>query len=263
MRIPSARPVGFGPKSRHSELMRKDAGSEELSVPSRRFRSLSSAEEWKGEDVEIQEMSTRSGMRVGFDLDGVLYDFRRVFSEYLQSKGQLECGLDSASSGWDFFEGWGMTSQKFLEMYRQGVDEGYVLTVGQPLPGVVAEIGRLKEAGHSVHIVTDRFVASDPNRPAKVTNDWLIANGIQFDSLTLSGDKTVASTDFFIDDKYENYVARVRAGMSCHLLDRPWNRKQESCQANRVRSVSEFVDIVLELGRTNGIAVPGLRRTDN
>lgn len=184
-------------------------------------------------------------LRVGFDLDGVVYDFRKALSDYLIACGRVECNLESALPHWDFFKGWGLTLKEYLELYRAGVDAGYVLRVGDPLPGSVEAIRRVAEAGHTVHIVTDRNVASDPHVPAKHTSAWLTEHNVPFDSLTLSSDKTAAATDFFIDDRYENYVARVNAGMSCHLLTRPWNANLGDSTTNRVSTIGEFVEEVL------------------
>jgi hypothetical protein len=183
--------------------------------------------------------------RVGFDLDGVVYDFRRYLSEYLVSIGRPECRLEDALPHWDFFEGWGLTLNEYLDLYRTGVDAGYVLRVGAPLAGSVEAINRIAAAGHSIHIVTDRSVASSPGLPAQLTEAWLHEHRIPFDTLTMSADKTVVPTDFFIDDRYENYVSRVQAGLSCHLLNRTWNEGLGDATTRRVSSVGEFADAVI------------------
>lgn len=183
--------------------------------------------------------------RVGFDLDGVVYDFRKAISEYLVGSGIAACRLEDALPHWDFFEGWGMSLSEYLDHYRAGVDAGYVLRVGDPLPGSVEATVRLAEAGHSIHIVTDRRVGTELGVSARHTAAWLAEHGFVFDSLTFSSDKTVVPTDFFIDDRYENYVARVEAGLSCHLLTRPWNVDLGDAFTQRVQSLDEFVNIVL------------------
>lgn len=191
------------------------------------------------------ESSKTSPLRIGFDLDGVVYDFRRALSDYLVASGRTECTVENALPHWDFFEGWGLTVDEYLALYRAGVDDGYVLRVGEPIPGSVEGMKRLSEAGHSIHIITDRRVASDPDVPARLTKAWLMEHNVPFDSLTLSSDKTAVATDHFIDDRFENYVARLRAGMNCHLLTQPWNTDLGDRNTTRVATIDQFVDEIL------------------
>lgn len=190
-------------------------------------------------------------LRIGFDLDGVLYDFRKALSDYLVASGRAGCTLETALPDWDFFKGWGLTLDEYLALYRAGVDDRYVLRVGDPLPGSVEAMRRITDAGHTVHIVTDRAVASDPELPGQLTEAWLVEHGVPFDSLTLSSDKASVATDYFIDDRYENYVSRVNVGMSCHLLTRPWNVSLGDANTNRVATVGQFVDEILRAHSTS------------
>ncbi|WP_157551274.1 5' nucleotidase, NT5C type [Nocardioides jensenii] len=187
----------------------------------------------------------QNGWRVGFDLDGVVYDFRRAISDYLVNAGRTECSLDRAHPHWDFFKGWGLTLEEYLDLYKAGVDAGQVLRHGDPLPGSVEATETLARAGHSIHIVTDRSVGSQPGISSRHTAAWLADHNFVFHSLTFSSDKTAVDTDFFIDDRFENYVARVAKGLNCHLLTRPWNQDLGDKDTQRVDSVEEFVDIVL------------------
>lgn len=205
----------------------------------------------------MSEQTTNSPLRIGFDLDGVVYNFRKVLSDYLISSGRVECTLENALPHWDFFEGWDLTVEEYLRLYRAGVDDGYVLRLGDPLPGSVEGMQRLYDAGHSIHIVTDRKIATDPNQPALLTEAWLLEHGVPFNSLTLSSDKTAVATDYFIDDRYENYVARVGAGMNCHLLTQPWNADLGDRSTKRVATVEQFVDEILR-----GSLVPDQRLRD-
>lgn len=183
--------------------------------------------------------------RVGFDLDGVVYDFRKAISDYLVAQGRSECSIDRALPHWNFFEGWNLTLEAYLELYEAGVDAGQVLRFGDPFPGSVEATETLERAGHSIHIVTDRSVGSRPGISSRHTAAWLAEHEFVFHSLTFSSDKTAVLTDFFIDDRYENYVARTSKGMGCHLLTRPWNKDLGDERTQRVESIEEFVEIVL------------------
>jgi 5' nucleotidase, deoxy (Pyrimidine), cytosolic type C protein (NT5C) len=186
-----------------------------------------------------------SGWRVGFDLDGVVYDFRRAISDYLVNTGRTDCSLDRALSHWDFYEGWGLTLDEYLDLYEAGVDAGQVLRYGDPFPGSVEATEALERAGHTIHIVTDRSVGSRPGISSRHTAAWLADHNFVFHSLTFSSDKTAVDTDFFIDDRFENYTARVAKGLNCHLLTRPWNQDLGDRDTQRVDSLEEFVEIVL------------------
>lgn len=183
--------------------------------------------------------------RVGFDLDGVVYDFRKAISDYLVGAGRPECSMDRALPHWNFFEGWDLSLEEYLALYEAGVDAGQVLRVGDPLPGSVEATEALERAGHSVHIVTDRSVGTRPGVSSRHTAAWLAQHEFVFHSLTFSSDKTAVPTDFFIDDRYENYVARTTKGMNCHLLTRPWNADLGDEHTQRIETLEDFVDVVL------------------
>lgn len=204
----------------------------------------------------MQQYGNARGLRIGFDLDGVVYDFRKALSDYLIATGRPECSLEAALPHWDFYEGWGLTLSEYLDLYREGVDAGRVLRFGEPLPGSVDATKRLAAAGHTIHIVTDRSIGSEPGIATRHTEAWLKDHGFVVDSLTISADKTAVETDFFIDDRWENYVARTQAGQNCHLLTRPWNMDFGDVSTQRVESVDKFVQIVLSGASTTS----GIRR---
>jgi hypothetical protein len=200
----------------------------------------------KGSERGMRQVGSSQRLRVGLDLDGVVYDFRKALSDFLVASGRRECTLDAALPHWDFFEGWGLNVSEYLDLYREGVDAGQVLRVGEPYAGSVEATERLARAGHTIHIVTDRFIGSEPGISQRHTEAWLEEHQFVYHSLTFSSDKTVVPTDFFIDDRYENYLARVQGGLNCHLLTRPWNADLGDTSTQRVTSLAEFVGLVLD-----------------
>lgn len=188
---------------------------------------------------------------IGWDLDGVVYDFRQAISDYLISQGKHHCTVANAEPHWDFYKGWDIpTWEKFEEYYAEGVDAGVVLRVGTPLPGAVQAAQRLQAAGNRIHIVTDRRVGKTPQQHTK---DWLAEIAFPYDTLKFEADKTTADTHFFIDDRDKNYLARIAKGQSCHLLDMTWNRNCITQEPHhRVPTVADWVDGIL-----NGSITPG------
>lgn len=188
-------------------------------------------------------------MRIGVDLDGVLYDFQGAMIDYLAyrspfigAKEQLKRKLLPT---WRFYEGWGMTDSEFLDAYAAGVDAGWVLWTGAPLVSY-KEVDDIRRTGHEVFIITDRSVGK---LPQTATRAWLDQYGFIYDELHFNADKTIVPTDMFIDDKLENYDALHAAGTEVYLLNRPWNTVPGGDYRRRVDTFTEFVGKVLE--RTN------------
>lgn len=178
--------------------------------------------------------------RVGFDLDGVVYDFRKAHADFEVRRGNAHCSLDAALDHWDYFEGWGQSLDDWLKSYAEGVDAGHILWRGDPLPGAVQTFRMLRHAGHTIHVVTDRAIGGDPQGATKA---WLAEHGLDYDSLTFSRDKTAIPTDIFIEDRLENADALNAAGTLCYLINRPWNQAGEDHRP-RVDTLDEFYSAV-------------------
>lgn len=183
-------------------------------------------------------------MRVGFDLDGVLYNWHASLRQHL--------GLDESvapdPTEWSFHEAWGMTLEDFLQAAHEGVDADVIFSWGDPLPGAEECLARVKAVGHTIHIVTDRRAGSPGNAQSN-TMRWLHKHGLPYDTVTFARDKTIADVDLFIDDKVENYDAMARAGKLVYLLDRPWNQVEESApfRRRRIGTLEEYAVIAEHL----------------
>ena len=149
------------------------------------------------------------GFRIGWDLDNVSFPFVQSFLSY--------AGLpDIPAKDWAFYEEHGLTLSNYLAILAQGVDEGYVFTSHPPIDGCIESIQRLRSAGHTIHLVTDRTVGK---RAALNTVAWLQRFEFPCDSLTISKDKTIIRTDAFLDDKPQNVDELRAVGCAAFLLD--------------------------------------------
>lgn len=175
---------------------------------------------------------------VGIDLDGVCYDFADSLRTFLEGTHRKYPN----PTRWEFYEDWGYSLEEFLDLCHDGVNAGVIFSHGDPFPGVRDALLRLRDAGHTLHVVTDRSFGKGGASEA-ATRVWLDTHQIPFDSLTFSADKTIVRTDYMIDDKLANYDALHAVGCNVFLLDRPWN--QSRTPRDRVTSVSEFADVVL------------------
>jgi hypothetical protein len=173
-------------------------------------------------------------VRIGIDLDSCVYPFPEVFRSY--------AGLEARPARqWNFFEDDGYTEPQFLAVFEEGVDAGYIFAVGDPIVGSVEALQDLRRQGHTIHIVTDRFVGKLSHAN---TEAWLARWGIEYNSLTYTRDKTILRLDAAIDDKPE-HVNRLRlAGCHAYLLDRG-----RTDQVGHSRLVEDWPAFVREVGR--------------
>lgn len=179
-------------------------------------------------------------MRVGIDLDGVCYDFSASVRRFL-------CRTDAYAMRhpepvrWEFYEDWGYSLDQFINTCHDGVDAGVIFTHGEPYPNTAEAFMRIKAAGHSIHIVTDRSFGS-PGASASATLGWLAAHGLSYDSITFTADKTAANVDVMVDDKPANYEALRAAGVDAYLLTRAWNKHVPD--AKRVLDLLHFAEVI-------------------
>lgn len=113
-----------------------------------------------------------------------------------------------------------------------------------PLPGTVDQLRRLVNAGHHLVFVTARgSFGGNGGDIMDWTRAWVQQHldGLPFE-LHFNRDKTVAATDYFIDDNVDNVVSLLDAGVDAWLRTRPWN---EAADLPRVDDLAQFVDFVL------------------
>lgn len=186
-------------------------------------------------------------MRVGFDLDGVVYNFGDSVQRYLEATGQghLWKSGPTPEPYWDFYKDWGWTGKQFVELCNNGADDGYIFT-GPVREGAVEAFQMVKDAGHTIVIITDRQFGTTPKVSQDHTREWLAQHGIPYDELHFSADKTIAPTDTFVEDKLENYDALDAAGVEVYLVNRAWNQVGRDCHRRRIDNVLEYARIVSE-----------------
>lgn len=183
----------------------------------------------------------RRRLRVGFDLDGVMYDFGNSVLRYLHSIGR-PCGWKDGYSEnhiWNFNEYWHMTTAEFVDVVNDGVKAGYVFS-GPIVPRAVETVRRVRDLGHQVIIVTARdFIGAQ-----EATINWLASHDIEYDELIFSSDKTVVPTDTFAEDRLSNYDGLVDVGTKGFLVNHPWNQVLGGDGRNRINDISEYADAI-------------------
>lgn len=177
-------------------------------------------------------------MKIGLDLDGVCYDFISSHRDYLLAQGWANPGELPDPDGWNAWESWGMSRERWQESFDRGVADGVIFGGGRRFlyPGTIEAVERLVAKGHSVHIITHR-----PAKALAATAAWLDEVGLPYDSLTLAADKTTVPVDVMVEDNVDNAIATAEAGAATIIFDRPWNRRWRL--GGEVVDVDEFVDL--------------------
>lgn len=179
-------------------------------------------------------------MRVGIDLDGVVYDFAASYRAYLCESGISVEENCPPTTRWEFYEDWGFSVEEFIQHCNDGVDAGIIFRRGKPFPGAREAFDLLRAAGHTLHIVTDRSFGKSSEYN---TRGWLDEYGLKFDSLTFTRDKTCVRLDTMVDDKIENYDALDEEGVAVYLLTRPWNEREDT--RHRVSDILEYAELIV------------------
>lgn len=180
-------------------------------------------------------------MRIGFDLDGVLFNFGDSVKRYLESIGQGHIWKSGPTPKpyWDFYKDWGWTGQEFVDMCNAGADAGYIFC-GPARRNAAKAVQAVKEMGHTVVIITDRPFGTTPYVSQMNTQKWLAQHKIPFDEIYFSADKTCVPTDMFVEDKLENYDALDAAGTEVYLINRAWNFVDGGDERRRIRHIMDY-----------------------
>lgn len=180
-------------------------------------------------------------VKIGVDLDGVLYDWGAAMRAYIHEEIGYPLEKMADPSQWNTWEAWGIDKPSFFRFFREGVERGRVWRHGDLEPDVLPTLYRLKNAGDTVHIVTYRNHMGATGMAN--TALWLEEQQVPFDTLTFGADKCCVPVDIFIEDNVENYWAIERSGAVPVLFTRPWNASVPY-DFRRVSSFEGFGDIV-------------------
>lgn len=185
-------------------------------------------------------------MRIGIDIDGVMYQWsktaRYMLRQVLPNSPYTKDGpMGTESTHWGYIPDH-VSKEHWDWLWKEGVQLG-LFRHGHMYPGTIQAIRRLAKVGEII-VITHR-----PKQAVTDTMAWL-----SFQQLPLSGihvltnqepkSTVVPYCDFYIDDKPENCVDLCHVGMA-YLMDREWN--QHSDFPFRVRSWTDFERAIAEL----------------
>lgn len=176
---------------------------------------------------------------VGIDMDGVMYDFAKVFHEYAQNRMGKELPKPTC---WDFYHEWGLTDEQFDEWLVEGVQKLRLFNSDSPMENTIEGWNLLKQNGIKVHVLTHRGHVS-----YEQTVQWLNRFGLYPDSLHFGTNKAILkliATDecAAIDDYTLYYDQYEKANILSFLRTQPWNGEK---YARRVNDLLDFAEKVI------------------
>jgi len=190
---------------------------------------------------------------VGCDLDGVIGDIVRQLVRF--SRRQHRVFLTKKHIVSENIETCTPLEREQLHKLFENSEFFRTLPV---IPTAQRALSKLKAAGLSIHVVTDRFWYNGIHED---TTNWLKRHRIPFDSVVFA--RKVEKHDvaerlglrYFIEDQLSN--ARLLAPL-CQvlLLDRPYNQGQIPDQVTRVKTIQEATDVILESRKLIGSNLP-------
>ena len=183
-------------------------------------------------------------LNIGVDLDDVAFPW--------YTKAHAACVKAGITNGvspktWSPHAEYGCGEQAWHDALEVATLDGSLYS-GRPYPGAVAALNRLTDAGHHIHLVTARGFLIQGHMIRNQTVDWLKKYDVPHESLTFSKDKTIVVVDVFVEDAAKNVQKLVDAGTRTFMVSRAHNAKY--IYSPRVKSLSEFADIILSEGVT-------------
>jgi uncharacterized protein len=158
-------------------------------------------------------------VRVAVDIDSTLHDYWPTLRAVVRKRFGIDVPYDRQVS-WDIE---GLRE----EQVRAAVEETHRpehIAAGTPYPDAVETINAWHDAGHVIQVMSNRS-----GDAYAATKEWLDRIGLAYDELYCSADKVghaiEIGIDVLIDDKPDDLLRALEAGMTAATLMHPWNRE--------------------------------------
>lgn len=206
-------------------------------------------------------------MNIGIDIDGVLTDYRKFTIEQgIKYCEKTKKGKLINPNAYDSSEMFNWDKITDLDFWMKNI---FLYAKNNPvIEGAAENIKKLKLDGHSIYIITARWLATPKtknkfNQPEIVrqkmratVKDWLKKNEIIYDEIIFSGDDKLSSIieksiDIMIEDSPSNLKSLSETTkMIC--FDWEYNRGIENSNIYRCYNWNEIYEKILELSKNKG-----------
>jgi uncharacterized HAD superfamily protein len=157
-------------------------------------------------------------MRIGLDVDGVLYQWSATARAILNRKHGITI---TESETWNWVKEH-CTPEQWKSLWEENMPELY--TAGLYYPGAQQAVKILVAENHEVILITATPEAVRAARAQVLFEDFPDISGLIYIPV-LSTNKTAwVKCDMYLDDKPETAAETARAGHRSLLQDRPWNQ---------------------------------------
>lgn len=187
------------------------------------------------------------------DFDDVIYPFCNGIMAVLAAEG-----IAGTITQWALENDFGIEREAFWDMIYQPKHHE-ILFMQQIENATLAQMRRLRYAGHRIHIVTARTNETSEAFCREVVR----RDNIPFDSLTFTKDKgpQVDELDaaFSLDDGPHNYMALDQQNHLTYLMDAPHNQEFNSIEGwpvRRLASMTNFANTVIAF-QDHGVQLRG------
>ncbi len=182
-------------------------------------------------------------MLIGLDLDGVIVNSIEYWRRVLNREAGTHYGPHDLPEPYSTREQAAAADAHELEM----------LIAPPPMAGAVAAISRLREAGHTLVVITARS-----RRLRRLTEAWLSYHGIKVDDMHFlqGADKTplakALGLDVMVEDTPVNAVSLAVAGIRVLLFAAPYNQGTGS-RLDRIEFCDSWDDVIAAVSRASAL----------
>lgn len=176
-------------------------------------------------------------MKIGVDIDGVLFPYAEQFRNFCQIK--LKKNLPKIVK-WHFYRDWGLSDDQYFALQKSFINSlGF--EIGKPYYYAKSAIDNLRANNHEIAIITHRiFHDFDLKLKKEIINstiNWLYKYEINFDYIIFIKDKSNMGLDILIDDATHN-LEEFKNIKIC--FSQPWNKDYKGFKLENWTQIDQY-----------------------
>jgi len=179
------------------------------------------------------------------DVDGVLLEWEQAFDSWMSSQGYEKTSQDTYDVG-SHYDLSVEARQLLIQIFNESASMRYL----EPIDGAVEYVKRLHQDGNTIHLITSQSLLPMANRARQDNLKELfgdIFEKIVFLDTGSSKDEALSrypKGSYWVEDKPENAVAGVKAGMIAMLYTQPHNKSFKHKDVTRCDTWKEVYQFI-------------------